>query len=1108
MANQTETALKFGLTIKWIFNQNMKKVLIPFLILFSSVSIGISQNSSFSATDFTKKSITNYTQREYGDTCHTQNWSVVEDSRGIMHFGNRIRVLHYNGVNWDATRIPVDGGFVTSLAADSEENVYVGAFGEFGCLKPNEKGVLEYVSFSDSLAGEDSQFGQVWRTILYKEGVIFISYDKIFYWKDHNITVIEPETSFHLAFVADDELYVRQRGIGLMKYENEEFGMVPDGDIFKDYGIFGIFPISNEKKHIIITQEKGLFVYNFKDDHNEIQPIKTPDNDILIESRIIGSALLHNEKIALSTINSGVIIINSKGIIKDIIDQNTGMRDNDVKQVYQDKWNNLWMALNTGISKLDYSSPISFYDDNTGIYGSIKTITKHNNKLFVGTSSGLFVENTNITNNIFDHFTPISGLNKSIENLNSINDILVIGTHEGLYKYDTHGNFIQISDIDASSVNWSPGRNVIFAAGTNGFFIFDAKNFNLIKSYQDAIIQNSLNIAEKITEKKSVTELWIGTNDLGVLNFSIGPDLAIDHDHYFPGEAGLTDSWVQPFQYKGNVYFGVIDGLMEFIYYEENTPDQQSTNNRNLKGHFNFASIPVDSVAYNHWLYDYGKTWLCYDNQVAYMENDSNLVKEPFMGINFPRINYLLPVDSNKIWIATDDRLALVNTNWIKDYKAKPNINFYRIGTKNDSLLFKGYYTKKDHYAELSYDYNDITFNYASQFNENDYNAHYSYKLLGYNDEWSEWSQETRFGYTNLREGNYVFKVKARDLYGNESEAISFSFDILPPWYRTIAAYILYGLIAILIVYIIVRLSIMRLKAKNIQLENIIKKRTEEIRAQKDEIEKQHSIVLKQKEEITSSITYASRIQNALVPSDNFFNDNLTEHFILWMPRDIVSGDFYWGKKIGPYIFIVAADCTGHGVPGAFMSMLGIAFLNEIVQKDKIFELSNNKDQQQAAHVLEEMREHVKTTLRQTGDKNEQKDGMDLAFCALNTETNVLHYAGANSPLFLIRNNELIEHKPTRNPIGIHIRERSFENHKIKLQKNDVIYLFSDGYRDQFGGENEKKFGKKAFTELLMNIHQNPLDEQKQILKNNISEWMSNKHRQLDDILVIGFKID
>ena len=154
------------------------------------------------------------------------------------------------------------------------------------------------------------------------------------------------------------------------------------------------------------------------------------------------------------------------------------------------------------------------------------------------------------------------------------------------------------------------------------------------------------------------------------------------------------------------------------------------------------------------------------------------------------------------------------------------------------------------------------------------------------------------------------------------------------------------------------------------------------------------------------------------------------------------------------------------------------------------------------------MREHVKTTLRQTGDKNEQKDGMDLAFCALNTETNVLHYAGANSPLFLIRNNELIEHKPTRNPIGIHIRERSFENHKIKLQKNDVIYLFSDGYRDQFGGENEKKFGKKAFTELLMNIHQNPLDEQKQILKNNISEWMSNKHRQLDDILVIGFKID
>ncbi len=1092
-----------------IKDQILKKLFIVVIISFTCFLPFEGQKIFFSATDFTRKPVINFTQREYGDTCHTQNWSVVEDSRGIMHFGNNTRVLHYNGVSWDATRIPLHGGFVTSLAADKQGNVYVGANGEFGKLKPCAGGSLCYVSLSDSLDVEESFFGTVWRVMLYQGGVLFFSQEKMFHWKEGKIQVIDPETSFHLAFVVNDKLFVRQREKGLMKFTGNQLKLIPDGEIFRDYGVFGIFPAYENEKYLIVTQEKGLYIYCFDEKHPGIRSLHTPYSSILTESRIIGGTMLHNGNIALSTLNNGVIIINNEGHVKDIIDQNTGMRDNDVKQVYQDSWNNLWMALNTGICRVNYSSPISVFDANAGIYGSVQAMVTHENTLFAGTSNGLFVENTNITDKLYDHFLKTEGFNKPVKNLNTVNDAVIIGTREGLYEYVEYGRIRQIKNIDASSVYRSSERNLLFVAGSDGFFIFSTPELDLVKSSGDFIIRNPLTIAEMISTGSEETELWVGTLNTGVFNIFISAALDIRYEHYFGAQAGLGDTWVKPFQYKDDVLFGVNLGLMEFVD-ERGIAEQEEAKKNQLRGFFNYSPVqPVERAAsLNHFLYSYGKTWFCFDNRLAYSDDQGNIVKKPFSGLDLGLVNQILPLDSNTLFVAADDGLASVNVAWVKDYSAKPNINFYRINTKNDSLLYSGYSHINDVFtSELSYEYNDITFYYASQFEENNFRAEYSYKLKGFSDEWSEWSYDNRTAFTNLREGDYLFKVKARDLYGNESPVATFGFIIDPPWYRTLGAYALYVCLAVLIVYGIVRLSIMRLKAKNIQLEKIIAKRTEEIRSQKEEIEKQHTVVLKQKEQITSSITYASRIQNALVPDEGFLRDNLPEHFILWMPRDIVSGDFYWAKKIEPYIFIVAADCTGHGVPGAFMSMLGIAFLNEIVQHEKISRSKHEKDEMQASFALEEMRRYVKTTLRQTGERDEQKDGMDLALCAINTSNNTLYYSGANSPLILIRNNELTEYKPTRNPIGIHVREESFANHKIDLRKGDTVYMFSDGYRDQFGGANGDKFGKKAFKELLLEIHYRSVNEQKQMLEATIRDWMADRYSQLDDVLVVGFRI-
>jgi len=272
-----------------------------------------------------------------------------------------------------------------------------------------------------------------------------------------------------------------------------------------------------------------------------------------------------------------------------------------------------------------------------------------------------------------------------------------------------------------------------------------------------------------------------------------------------------------------------------------------------------------------------------------------------------------------------------------------------------------------------------------------------------------------------------------------------------------------------------------------------------------DELLSQHEIVTEQKdqiqernEKINNSIKYARRIQNAVMPSDKYMTKILPEYFILNKPRDIVSGDFYWTEQKNNQLIVVAADSTGHGVPGAFMSMLGVSMLNEIVNKE---------DHQGASEILNELRVKIKLSLNQTGEKDEQKDGFDMALCVIDLENRKMDFAGAYNPLYLIRNNELIEIKADKMPVGIHIKEKeSFTTNKTELVKDDIIYIFSDGYADQFGGEHNQKFSRKSFKNLLKKIHKEPLKKQEQILSETFEDWKGQED-QLDDVLVFGIKI-
>lgn len=298
----------------------------------------------------------------------------------------------------------------------------------------------------------------------------------------------------------------------------------------------------------------------------------------------------------------------------------------------------------------------------------------------------------------------------------------------------------------------------------------------------------------------------------------------------------------------------------------------------------------------------------------------------------------------------------------------------------------------------------------------------------------------------------------------------------------------------------------------NRELEDKVKERTgevvqqkEEIEAQKEEIEaqldlvtEQRDTITRQKDQIVDSIRYAERIQTALLPPLELLSQHLADHFVLFMPRDIVSGDYYWILQKENRLLVAVADCTGHGVPGAFLSMLGISSMNEIV---------NRRGTMQPGQILEELRAFIINSLHQTGTRDESQDGIEIALCVLDTEKMKLEFAGANRPLFLVRKGRLRQIKGDRMPIGIYEQDPlPFTNHELELERGDILYLFSDGYVDQLGGSSRKTFRIRQFREFLLEIRKYNMAEQQKLLVEKLDAWRG-KVEQIDDILVVGLKV-
>ena len=486
-----------------------------------------------------------------------------------------------------------------------------------------------------------------------------------------------------------------------------------------------------------------------------------------------------------------------------------------------------------------------------------------------------------------------------------------------------------------------------------------------------------------------------------------------------------------------------------------------TSNSTRLKFVFNQSEIPWIKTE-NEWV-NIGSSGLIDNNDRALLKLFDNLSS--------------IYTDRENIWVVTGDNLLYrIERNKLPSFK--PEVGLF-IRSISDA---KGFYFRLSDIVFDS-DVNTVYFDPVSPGYLKQNSTQYQYYVDKVMADWTKWEYNNKISLV-IKPGKFTLRVRAKDIWGNISEPKLVKFTIKAPFTQTTFYYIIIFVAGIIVIIGIISFRERQLKKDKRVLETKVKERTAQIEAQK--------------QEITSSIEYASRIQMAMLPENEHFENSFSEYFIIFRPRDIVSGDFYWIGEDEKHVFFTVADCTGHGVPGAFMSTLGISSLDEII---------TNNTNLKANIVLNLLREKIKTSLHQTGKPGEAADGMDVAFCILNKNRKKLEFSGAYNSLLIFQGGEPHEYHADRMPIGIYYGEKeSFTNYEIDVQKGDVIYIFTDGFADQFGGPKGTKYMKYNIKKLLSEIFDKPMDEQRAILEKEFDDWKGSAN-QIDDVTILGVRI-
>lgn len=751
--------------------------------------------------------------------------------------------------------------------------------------------------------------------------------------------------------------------------------------------------------------------------------------------------------------------------------KSNGLPENYVNAVAQDTKGAYWVGLrNSGITKLENKQintfKFSIKNPNTIPDNDITCIlpTK-DNKVYFGTRLGLCVEEN-------DQFKTLIGDNFKDKYILSLfedsKSVIWIGTTVGLFKYNKGiispvipVNALKQSGFEFLILSIIEDKNGMIWIGTeNGLIKYDGTNITLFNEKNNFI---SRRISSAIIDNQK--NLWFGSEE-GLYNYDYKSFTKISQKN------GLSSNniWFVQLDNKNRLIIGLNTGL-DIL---------------DLNSYYN------KKIAIQHFGKDDGLLSLENNYNASFKDKDGRILIGTIDGLEIydPKFDKKNTIE------------ALTHINNIKLFFGQEDILKYSSGIDSTSLLPKN--------LHLPFNKNHITFNFIGISLTAPEKVMYQYKLEGLDDNWTPPTSKTEATYSSLPPGKYKFLVKAMNNDGLwNSQPVSYEFIISPPWYNTWWFYTLSVILLIFGIWLYNFLHTKKLIADKQKLEKTVDERTHELREEKEKVESINKEVIQQKTiiehkniEITDSIKYAKNIQEALLPSLNEIDKLFANSFVLYMPKDIVSGDFYWFAKNGNTRFIAAVDCTGHGVPGAFMSIVGNTLLNEIVNEKKITVPGD---------ILLELHKGVKIALNQNAMEFERRDGMDITLCAFTDGSNEVQYAGANRPLWIYRkdrNYELEIIKATKFPIGgLELEEaRVYQNHTVQLNNGDCLYLFSDGYADQFGGPKGKKFMLTNLQKVLLENIEHPMEVQKQKLMEAFMDWKSDAE-QIDDVLVIGIRI-
>lgn len=1040
-----------------------------------------------------------YSPKEYD--AHAQNWCVIQDNDGLIYIGNTTGLLIFDGKKWEPVKL--NNSIVRSLDKDKNDKIFYGAQGEFGYLYADNAGKVKNKSLVYLLPDSLRLFGDVWKTYCFQNKVIFQTFDYIFIYENEKIAVIEAENYYHFGYQRGEDFYIIDREIGLKKLVNNKVEPVGGGDFFAKYRIYGW--INYKDYSLVVTREKGVFKVGFNTDGSiTIAPFITEIDTDLVSGEVYCSLLLSNGNLGFGTLYQGFYITDAHGKLLQVINKTTGLKCEIIKGCYEDKQKGLWLALDVGISRIEINNGFQSIAENEGIEGIVNTTIAFNNSIFCGTTKGFFEVNKAGVHRMQDFNNDVRYLLKVGE---GASESIILLTEIGTYRLNKAGNLLKLNDEDGLFMVKRNGSISEYFIGTQtGLCLFDNQN------------NSTTSILKTIPEIRRIAEdsngsLWLGTSHSGVYRIE-----EIDHQEpkqiYYDTLKGLPDnSYNLPFIVQNTLYFATFKGIYSYNpakdIFEKNTAFAAGS-----YGKTDQIYQIIEGFNKQVWLF---KTNAARHEFILY-NTASKQATFPLKRMGeFDAYQSIYPENDSITWFGGPDGLFRYNA-------AKKSFDTLHFKTKvrgvycNNDTLFGGFYgfdqslkriqeQPTEFIPELIYRNNNINFEFAALSFDNEKENVFSFYLEGFDNSWSDWTPESKKSYTNLNEGTYTFHVKSKNVYGKAGEEDTYTFTILPPWYRTGWAYAFYAVGTIVIIYLITQLSVRRLKRAKVRLEAIVINRTAEVVAEKEEVEKQKKIVEVKNKDITDSINYAQRIQQAILPLPEDFTKVFPESFIYFQPRDIVSGDFYWfyqpKKTDRNWVYIAAADCTGHGVPGAFMSMIGNTLLNEILNEKQIYDTDQ---------ILNHLHIEVRAALKQDTSQNTTNDGMDIALCRIDLDTLELQYAGANRALYVFKHNEngteFIDIKPNKFPIGGYQAEttRSFTPHTIQLAKHDTFYIFSDGYADQFGGVSNKKFMVKRLQNELMSMQKEAMLTQKELVKKLVMDWKGDAE-QVDDILLIGVRI-